>query len=525
MNFYQKIRNMTVIEKGESVFCLILVLVIIFLHVVNFHYSAVLLHDEVNSVVLSGRSLFQAIHDDLAFDVFPPLSIIVFHLWGLISNSDQSFRFLGLMIGLTTVAAIWFNSKIMKLGLPILALAFFELNFITIRYTEYVRAYSLGVLFIILSYGLIWKLLEQEFSWKYFIASAVVGICSVQSIYQNGFLLFAICVSAAFIALEARRYKKIAEILGIGMIAAVSLLPYLNFIESANSWLDIVRSATGPGDYWQGMVNGLGLSWPILGLILVTLFITGILLSFRKSILPERKNLFLYGAVTLVVSSTLFLGFLIKTKIPPLPHYYLTWFAVVVLSLETIFTSVVSVPNHQKILKVVIGLGILILMFNPVLTFVKTRSTNIDIIANRLESSASQKDLILINPWMWDITFNRYYKGDATWMTWPPLNVYSIFKYQELKDKIDDFDPTMPANIAIEQTLKSGGRVWVLGFVTPTNSQPDKKLLTPYVDYWTRQLNESLAQHKLNGEVIDLGIKQTVNPYEDFQLRLYKAGR
>ena len=49
------------------------------------------------------------------------------------------------------------------------------------------------------------------------------------------------------------------------------------------------------------------------------------------------------------------------------------------------------------------------------------RQSNIDVVAKRVTELAKPVDLIVVAPWQYGISFNRYYKGAARWITLPKI--------------------------------------------------------------------------------------------------------
>src|SRR5258708_242426 len=525
----EKFINIASSRKLELLAGLCILGTIIFLHVTNLQYGGSLIRDETNSVKLATRPLAAAIKDDLTYDSFPPFSIVVFHFWSFITASDQGFRILGFLIGLATVAAFWFNSRWMGLGLPFLSWSIFEFNYTAVRYGDYVRAYSLGIFFIILSFSLIWKLTTTpKFNGKLFALACLLAVLSVQTMYQNAFLLLAICLAGIAVAFRHKEWQKIRLIMAVGLFAAVSLLPYVGFIKRANDWMTVSKSVNDPNTMWRVMAAALGVTSPILILIFVALFAAGTLIFYfwrsRNEIPPNRRDLFDFSILALFIGSSIFLVFLQKTKIPAQTYYFIPLLAVAAICIESIFIAVVSNPKLQRVLKVLMALCFLFLTIKINLEFLKTRTTNIDIIAERLPSLTEKNDLILLNPWLIGVSFDRYYKGQTPWLTLPPIDDLSIFRYVVLQKKIAEENPTAPALASVEKTLSSGGRFWLIGLIgSSTREKPTVNYMAPYMYYWSWQLQEFMDRHAEKRKLIDLNIEQEVNSYENFPLIVFQG--
>ena len=61
------------------------------------------------------------------------------------------------------------------------------------------------------------------------------------------------------------------------------------------------------------------------------------------------------------------------------------------------------------------------------------------------------------------MTFERYYKGTATWTTLPPLEDYTLQRWDLFQAKMETKDPIAPVVQRIVSILQSGNRVWFVG--------------------------------------------------------------
>ena len=91
------------------------------------------------------------------------------------------------------------------------------------------------------------------------------------------------------------------------------------------------------------------------------------------------------------------------------------------------------------------------------------RFTNVDLVAQRLLSEAGPDDFIIVSPWYCGITFDRYYKGPASWNTLPPLKDHSTHRFDLVREQMQKKDVIQAVFRQIAATLQSGHRVWVVG--------------------------------------------------------------
>ena len=50
----------------------------------------------------------------------------------------------------------------------------------------------------------------------------------------------------------------------------------------------------------------------------------------------------------------------------------------------------------------------------------RVRFTNIDLVAARLNKLVAKEDFVIVTPWYYGISFERYYRGPGDWVTVPP---------------------------------------------------------------------------------------------------------
>ena len=95
-------------------------------------------------------------------EAFPPLVPALLRIVVSISgNSDLALRIFGTLVGLAIIAALWWNLGLVRRSVPLLGLALLGFNSALIQWGDSVRGYGLGTLFIILTLGLIWRVVEK----------------------------------------------------------------------------------------------------------------------------------------------------------------------------------------------------------------------------------------------------------------------------------------------------------------------------------------------------------------------------
>jgi hypothetical protein len=169
------------------------------------------------------------------------------------------------------------------------------------------------------------------------------------------------------------------------------------------------------------------------------------------------------------------------------------------------------------------------------LTALKCRQTSVDVTANRLASDANVEDLIIVHPWYYGVSFQRYYRGRAPWTTLPPLEDHSIHRYDLLKSKMQQADPIGSVRDKIIATLEGGHSVWIVGEVPldgrlapriqPAPNNPWGWLDLPYSYAWGAQAGAVLAENAKRFERITNQIPECVNQFEDPPVTLISRGK
>jgi hypothetical protein len=114
-------------------------------------------------------------------------------------------------------------------------------------------------------------------------------------------------------------------------------------------------------------------------------------------------------------------------------------------------------------------------------------------------------DYVIVYPFYCGTTFNRYYKGAAPWTTLPPLEDYTLQRWDLFNAKIQTKDPIAPVIERTVSTLQSGNRVWFVGNPLVERSWFD----------WGFQVTQFLSAHSRFGAVVIDPSTNCVNPFEN----------
>jgi hypothetical protein len=469
----------------------------------------------------------------LRYDSFPLLSTLVLGGWihaGL--GSDQGLRVFGFLVGALLLGALWMTSRLLGCPTPALSLALVGLNPWVIRTTDSVRPYGIGIALVVVTLGCVWKAVETP-GRKWFILAALPAVLSVQCMYQNAFLLLAICIGGVLVSLRASQPKKAIGVVLIGLAAALSLVPYLPSVAAAQSWGILVRSPISVQRLFEVFFKALGADraatlWLWLGLAILSLAV-GIHALFSRRGKPAaraRSDLGLYGAAILLTAAVVYLMAMKATQLLTQPWYFVPLAVLVAPTLDTA-AWLAATTDGRRVARLLVIPAVAGTAALPGWQQSHDRWTNVDVVAGRMGEQAAAGDAIVLNPFWIGITFQRYYKGPARWVTIPPLEDVHIVRFDLVKAAMARPDPLDPALETMAKALRSGHRVfWVQGLGGVDESEAPPPLppaplpdsgwyLGPYLYGWARQATYFLQSHGLRSEIMDTRVGGPVLGYEN----------
>ena len=568
------------INRIEWVAVLLTALLVVALHVRFVTHVGGLWRDEANSVQLATLPSFGEVLHFLDYDSFPILFFALLRGWlGIFgSGNDVALRALGGIIGLAVMGALWLNARAFGIRWPVLSLALLGLNPMLIRYGDSTRAYGLGILLILLTFRSFWRLVDQPSrpDARRIIAAAVLALFSAQCLYYNSVLLLAIAAGAMAVALRRRAWRTVSIVLGIGLLAAASLLPYVPMMRRMRDWTFMVSYPADLAWLWKrsceviGAPDPLGI-WLWLGLFIVGLGVVASVaasqfyrgLARRRTTAEEAEAMpstsllnrdqspalpdaVLFAAVALFVGVTGYAAFLRMLHYYTQPWYYITLVAFVACGLEVLFGAWPVTAGHRTFPILLRGgrlaAGIALLCFTGLSDWeeMPVRHTNVDLLAARLRPLAASGDVILVPRWECAIPLARYYRGPAEIISLPPIDDHRFHRYDLVLRQMMTPDPLRPVLARLEEVLRSGHRVFIAGtlaFPDPAHPLP---VLSPayrdadgvwhggaYGNVWELQAGELLHAHVVKGGLIDVPIpgNARVNAFEDLELAVAEGWR
>jgi hypothetical protein len=422
-------------------------------------------------------------------------------------NTDAGLRVLGLYVGLFLLLAFWFASWMMSNGAPLLALTLAGLNVTVIRAGDSLRGYGLGSALAVIALAVVWRLSCRP-SLAAFSCALAVAVLSVHALYQNAFLLFAACCGGFALCAAERRWLDTLPLFAVGAAAAVSLLPYIPLIVHAQDWYVVYKIGFRFSIGWNQLSEATGS--PLRGFTWVWVALwTGVIaaaisaLCWRRDRLPEHvRGLILFAGTSLIFGAA---GYAVFLKLAALPTHYWHYVPLMAFSAVCLDAMFFAVWRWARPAAMILAALTISTTFVFELPAVKCRQTNVDLVAATLSSQVAPNDYVIVHPFYCGVTFKRYYKGAAPWTTLPPLEDYTLQRWDLLKAKMQTKDPIAPVIERITSTLQSGNRVWLVGNI-PFDQRPLQEIRPGsndpwggsegrYSFYWGVQVTQFLSAH------------------------------
>lgn len=560
--FFLKLRQLGV-EKLVAIVATVYVAVLLVLMAM---YAGPLWRDEVNTANIAGMPSLQEMWNNMPFESFPPLWPLLLRgcsMLGL-AGSDAAIRVLGLYVGLFFLTSLWLASRWMGNRPPILSIALLGClpSFIFIVGSN--RAYGLASCLLVLSFGVIWRVVELP-SRSRILWAGLICILFTQSVYYDVIFLFAMLAGGAVVALRRRCGKTFVALAGIGVISSGSLVIYLPIIRHGAAYTEMnqLSSPDFPSTFqflWDKLANTLtfrssaeaGLNgleiWLWVALVLV-----GSILAIRKqflrrlpaqNILPrgaiaadKQADLALYCFVSMVLGTLVYLAFLLKLRYPTQTWYYVEMLCLCAISIEGLLGASLPVLRPWGLLR--IGFMVLMMAWGARSAWAEahTRRSNMDLVATILSNDTVAGDLIVVQSSWEGITFNRYYHGQARWVTVPPIDSHLVHRndqaLESMKQEMEQQAPMSSVLHSITNTLQAGNAVWLVGNMVVEHPRPSPasglpfKLFRTYVNYWSGEVAVLLVNHARHEQVVDTPVDKPVCALENLPLIRftgYKSG-
>jgi hypothetical protein len=235
----------------------------------------------------------------------------------------------------------------------------------------------------------------------------------------------------------------------------------------------------------------------------------------------------------LIFGTTAYLVFLKILGYFMQPWYFVVLIAMAGACIDAIFAT--ALQGRRRGLLILFALAIVLLVFGNIRQKVSERKTNVDVIAEAIEKESRPGDVIVLSRWYYGIPFQWYYHGKAQWITIPPVDDHRFHRYDQLKRQMLSGGVMMPVLSLIEQSLRSGYKVWVVGDMmlpSPGEYLPMEALRPdingvwaemPYYELWSKQMGAFMMSHAKESRENTPKIHNPVNGDERLQVLTFEG--
>ena len=525
------------LQRVEFLIAILFTLILVVLHLLVLISAGPLWRDEISSVTLATKPTWGELWRTLVYDPFPPLFFTALRVWhGVFGGSDFALRCLGFAIGLLCLAGVWVSAHWMKRRPPLLALALLGLSPTLIVWGDSLRAYGLAVLCIVIAFAGFWAVVIHPTPLAVFAATAA-AVLAAQAIFTNAPLLFACGMAAAIVAVRRRHWKSALLAIAIGVVAALTLFPYLGVLRATNDWAEIRKVPLPISAHVsvlrEALLNGGAASyWLWIALTAIALVVA--ILSNLRGLWPDTTDMRSYALIAAALGCGVTLFFFYRLQWPSNIWYYLPMLALVAIAIDVILD--LGAVRWATAGRILVAIVCLLSSITLVVARVQVRASNLDVIAATLEKHAGPNDLIVLYPFVDGITFNRYYHGATRWLTIPKIGDLSLHRWDLLMQQARQENAIAPVLEEIDKVLRDGNQVWIATTFPLVPSEGPPRPVLPLQDSrprrigyflggWRDLLVANLREHAERSTAVNVPIEQSVSKYERSRLLVFSGWR
>jgi hypothetical protein len=528
------------LRRAETAVAVLITLAVITLHVVRLRHAGGLWRDEAGAVELAQLPTLGEIYARFPHEAFPLVFPCTLRSYiALAGDSDFALRLFGMLIGIAIVGALWLNARAAG-SVPLVSLALLGFHPYFLVFGDSLRGYGLGILLILLTFGAFSRLVARP-GWRTAAVAALPALLSVHCLLHNSAMLLGIGTAAAAVGAVRGRWRVTAASLGIGFLAAFSLLPYRGPLTAARQWDVLLTQVIAPRKILYRSLDALASPNRLTAWIWLILILAAAVMAVRGSAaagpdaaeVPAASDARLFHLLMIPAAMAAQYGFFTVLRYMPRPWYFLPVIALTASALDGSLALAQRSPALRPVrLAAAVLLGIVAL---PATAQEATiRMTNVDLVASRLASEAGPHDLVLVDKWFYGVSFNRYYRGPADWMTVPDLPDHRFHRYDLVKAQMTAPDPVQGVLGAARSTLRSGRAVWWIAgcdappvYPLPARLPPAPHAASgwtdvPYYRVWTRQAEDFLHRHARLQTALPIALSQRVSAYECLTVRRFQ---
>jgi hypothetical protein len=498
-----------ILKAAELLVAILLSAVVIVLLIIRATHAGALWRDEAATLHLAQLPTLGDVAANFQHEAFPlPFPLLIRTYVALFGANDAGLRWFGFVIGVAMVAVAWFNSRAINDRGPLLFLTLFGLNATFLIWGTSLRGYGIGCVFLILTVGLTTTAVREP-TRANAIAATIASIGAVQFMINAVPLIAAIATVAALVFVFRQQLRRAMTVCVCAAICALSFLPYARSYLNAD-WSIVLKYPTDFASLWEKFQLAEYPAWIFwrIGVPLVFIATFSRLWILRREKSSPEAQLFLYLAAVTALSILAYYAFLKILSYATRPWYYLPLLCAVAGAID-LMGGILSRTPWIRITRLLVVIAAVLLLPFTLWKIARQHLTDIDIVAHKLEQEAGPNDLIVLNPWSFAPSFYRYYHGSTPWITVPAMSEHRIHRYDLMKSKTMETDPLSDVRSAIQQTLQSQHRVWIVGGAQPPDENMPRLGPAPnpyfgwagYMNFWSMELGSFLNAHATAGEI------------------------
>jgi hypothetical protein len=319
----------------------------------------------------------------------------------------------------------------------------------------------------------------------------------------------------------------------IGVLAALSLAPYLPVMRAVTAWNVIVQEPVTIRSIAARVAQAVDAAGPTVGAVWRVLIAAAVVvpvarLARRAWTVRDDERLRLYGALVIVLAAPAMFAVVKGAGYGTQAWYYLPAMALAAIAAEAAVWGRDASPGSMAA-RLALATVIVALSVAPLRRETHVRRTNMDLVAERVGAEASDQDLVVVNPFWCGVSFSYYYRGRAPWLALPEVApAQAANPYPVIRDAMTRADPIEPALARLRATLERGGRVWFVGgYLVPRGPAlrlapaPDPRYgwsNGAYADAWSLQAGEFVRTHALRANRIPSPAPRAVSSFENLSL-------
>jgi hypothetical protein len=526
-------------------------------------YAGPLWRDETNTLNVAQMPSLKELWNNMPFESLPPLWPLLLHGCGFLglADSDASIRVLGLYVGFFFLALLWLCSRWTGGRAPILSIGLLGSLPAFVFIVGANRAYGLANCLLVLSFGMIWRMVEFPSRSRVLLAG-LACILFAHCIYYDVVFLCAMLAGAAMVVIRRRQWKTLGALAGIGAVSGASMMICLPIIRRSSVYLPMLQEPYfNFSTLWHKLGDALaarssaqpaGPNGPEVWLWVALLLggaVVALMMQRTRGCQAQnqepvaaitarvRADLALFCVVSMVFGIAGYLAFLLRLHYLTQTWYYVEMLSLCAISLDGILGANWPTLRPWGFLR--IGFMVVMMTWGAGSAWEEahTRRSNMDLIAAVLGKHASAGDLIVVQgPWE-GIAFDRYYHGQAHWVTVPPIDSHKVGRSDLVWEKLNQRDPMAPVLREITNSLRNGNSVWIVRHVTavdpkqlppmppPPPGLPTKWWLQPYLGYWSAQVTMPLLDHALQEQVLEIPVNGPVSRLENLSVLRFSGYR